>query len=77
MPERVETLRHVRWVDEIIAPCPWVITPEFLEHHKLDYVVHDDIPYTIGAKNSELGEAQDVYYWLKKAVCFCVGYTCV
>ena len=67
MFERVETLRHIRWVDEIIAPCPWVITPEFIENHKINYVVHDDIPYGMGAKGSEVGPAQDVYYWVKKA----------
>jgi choline-phosphate cytidylyltransferase len=68
MSERVETLRHIRWVDEIIAPCPWSITPEFMEYHKLSYVVHDDIPYTMGVKGMEIGPAQDLYYWLKKAV---------
>ncbi|XP_053993444.1 choline-phosphate cytidylyltransferase-like [Hylaeus volcanicus] len=67
MSERVETLRHIRWVDEIIAPCPWSITPEFMEYHKLSYVVHDDIPYTMGVKGMEIGPAQDLYYWIKKA----------
>ncbi|VWU52948.1 choline-phosphate cytidylyltransferase, putative, partial [Hepatocystis sp. ex Piliocolobus tephrosceles] len=45
LEERTETLKHIRWVDEIISPCPWVITPEFVEKYNIDYVAHDDIPY--------------------------------
>lgn len=61
MKERVETLRHIRWVDEIVAPCPWVLTPEFLDEHKIDYVAHDDEPYAAGASD-------DIYAWVKSAV---------
>ncbi|CCE73128.1 Piso0_000148 [Millerozyma farinosa CBS 7064] len=42
---RVETLRHCRWVDEVIPDAPWCVTPAFLEEHKIDYVAHDDLPY--------------------------------
>eukprot|EP00921_Rhytidocystis_pertsovi_P010949 GHVQ01017636.1.p1 GENE.GHVQ01017636.1~~GHVQ01017636.1.p1 ORF type:complete len:354 (-),score=57.45 GHVQ01017636.1:1436-2497(-) len=45
MAERAETLRHVRWVDEVVAPCPWIITPEFVHKHRIHYVAHDDAPY--------------------------------
>lgn len=38
LAERAETLRHIKWVDEVIAPCPWILTPEFIEEHKIDYV---------------------------------------
>lgn len=38
LEERAETLRHIKWVDEVIAPCPWIITPEFVEKHRIDYV---------------------------------------
>ncbi len=24
--ERAETLKHCKWVDEVICPCPWVAT---------------------------------------------------
>ncbi|CCC69754.1 hypothetical protein NCAS_0D01730 [Naumovozyma castellii] len=44
--QRCETLRHCRWVDEVIADAPWCVTPEFLDLHHIDYVAHDDIPYT-------------------------------
>lgn len=63
--ERAETLRHCRWVDEVIENCPWIVTPDFLEKHKIDYVAHDDIPY--GAD-----EGDDIYAPIKKAGKFLV-----
>ncbi|KIX98225.1 uncharacterized protein Z520_06305 [Fonsecaea multimorphosa CBS 102226] len=57
--ERAETLRHCRWVDEVIPNCPWIVTPEFLEKHQIDYVAHDDEPY--GAD-----EGDDIYAPIKK-----------
>lgn len=43
--ERSEILLHCKWVDEVIMPCPWVLTLDFLDKHNIDYVAHDDIPY--------------------------------
>lgn len=43
--QRCETLKHCRWVDEVIPNAPWCVTPEFLKEHKIDYVAHDDLPY--------------------------------
>lgn len=57
--ERAETVRHCKWVDEVIPNCPWVVTPEFLDEHKIDYVAHDDEPY--GA-----AEGDDIYAPIKK-----------
>ncbi|PSR97639.1 hypothetical protein BD289DRAFT_82220 [Coniella lustricola] len=57
--ERAETVRHCKWVDEVIENCPWIVTPAFLEEHRLDYVAHDDIPY--GAD-----EGDDIYAPIKK-----------
>ncbi|KAK3906740.1 hypothetical protein C8A05DRAFT_11505 [Staphylotrichum tortipilum] len=63
--ERAETVRHCRWVDEVIENCPWIVTPAFLEEHQIDYVAHDDIPY--GAD-----EGDDIYAPIKAAGKFLV-----
>ncbi|CZT06356.1 related to choline-phosphate cytidylyltransferase [Rhynchosporium agropyri] len=63
--ERAETVRHCKWVDEVIEDCPWIVTPAFLEEHKLDYVAHDDLPY--GAD-----EGDDIYKPIKEAGKFLV-----
>jgi choline-phosphate cytidylyltransferase len=57
--ERAETVRHCKWVDEVIPNCPWIVTPEFLAEHQIDYVAHDDDPY--GAT-----EGDDIYAPIKK-----------
>ena len=57
--ERAETVRHCRWVDQVIEDCPWVVTTEFLQKHDIDYVAHDDLPY--GA-----AEGDDIYAPIKK-----------
>ncbi|KAF4314050.1 Cytidylyltransferase [Botryosphaeria dothidea] len=57
--ERADSVRHCKWVDEVIEDCPWVVTPDFLEKHQIDYVAHDDIPY--GAD-----EGDDIYAPIKK-----------
>lgn len=57
--ERAESVRHCRWVDEVIEDCPWIINVEFLEKHQIDFVAHDDIPY--GAS-----EGDDIYKPIKE-----------
>lgn len=59
--ERYESVRHCKWVDEVIQGAPWVVTPEFLERHKIDYVAHDDLPYADAS-----GEADDCYGPVKR-----------
>lgn len=56
--ERSRNVQHCKWVDEVIMPCPWVITEDYLEKHKIDYVAHDDLPYAHP-------EADDIYYKVK------------
>ncbi|EHL00059.1 putative choline-phosphate cytidylyltransferase [Glarea lozoyensis 74030] len=63
--ERAETVRHCKWVDEVIEDCPWIVTPEFLNEKKIDYVAHDDLPY--GAD-----EGDDIYKPIKEAGMFLV-----
>lgn len=63
--ERAESVRHCKWVDEVIEDCPWIVTREFLEENRLDYVAHDDLPY--GAD-----EGDDIYQPIKEAGKFLV-----
>ncbi|TKA81687.1 hypothetical protein B0A49_00444 [Cryomyces minteri] len=65
--ERAETVRHCKWVDEVVEDCPWIVSdaPGFLEEHKIDYVAHDDIPY--GAD-----EGDDIYAPIKEKGMFLV-----
>ncbi|KAM6907823.1 choline-phosphate cytidylyltransferase B-like isoform 2-T2 [Xenentodon cancila] len=61
--ERYEALRHCRYVDEVVQDAPWTLTPEFLKKHKIDFVAHDDIPYTSAG-------SEDVYKHIKEAGMF-------
>ncbi|XP_054778027.1 choline-phosphate cytidylyltransferase 2-like [Prosopis cineraria] len=58
--ERYESLRHCRWVDEVIPDAPWVMTKEFLDKHQIDYVAHDSLPYADAS-----GAGEDVYEYVK------------
>ena len=58
--ERVDILRHCKWVDEIISPCPWIITLDFVNEHNIDFVAHDDKPY------GSVGQ-DDIYAEIKAA----------
>lgn len=57
--ERYDALRHCRYVDEVVREAPWVLDDAFLTKHKIDFVAHDDVPYTIGS-------GTDIYAGLKE-----------
>lgn len=57
--ERYDALRHCRYVDEVVEDAPWLITPDFLEKHQIDFVAHDDLPYNCG-------DAEDIYKPIKE-----------
>ena len=63
--ERYESLRHCRYVDEVVTDAPWALTEEFLEAHKIDFVAHDDIPYAST-------DADDIYAPIKAKGMFLV-----
>jgi choline-phosphate cytidylyltransferase len=56
--ERCESIRHCRWVDEVIPDIPWVIDATFLAKYNIDYVAHDDEPYVSAGH-------EDVYAFVK------------
>ncbi|KAF9914203.1 hypothetical protein BX616_008760 [Lobosporangium transversale] len=56
--ERYESVRHCKWVDEVIESAPWVVDQAFLDKHQIDYVAHDDIPY-------KSVDSDDVYAFVK------------
>ncbi|KAL8216473.1 hypothetical protein R6Q57_023310 [Mikania cordata] len=58
--ERYESLRHCKWVDEVIPDAPWVLTQEFIDKHAIDYVAHDSLPYA-----DTSGAGKDVYEFVK------------
>lgn len=40
--ERAESLRHCRWVDEVVEDAPWIVNQDFLDKHKIDFVAHGE-----------------------------------
>ncbi|KAG7485071.1 choline-phosphate cytidylyltransferase B-like [Solea senegalensis] len=61
--ERYDALTHCRYIDEVVRDAPWTLTTEFLKKHKIDFVAHDDIPYTSAGSD-------DVYKHIKEAGMF-------
>ena len=57
--ERYEAIRHCRYVDEVVRDAPWTVMDDFLAKHKIDFVAHDELPYTTGS-------GVDVYKDLKE-----------
>ncbi|KAI9473585.1 MAG: hypothetical protein EXX96DRAFT_578585 [Benjaminiella poitrasii] len=56
--ERYESVRHCKWVDQVIPDAPWIVTQEFLDRYQIDYVAHDAEPY-------QSTESGDVYAFVK------------
>lgn len=44
---------------QIVTDAPWELTDEFLMEHKIDFIAHDDLPYTSD-------NAQDIYARFKE-----------
>lgn len=63
--QRIDTLKHCRWVDEVIPNAPWCVTADFLLEHKIDYVAHDDLPYASA-------DSDDIYKPIKERGMFLV-----
>ncbi|GFN96160.1 choline-phosphate cytidylyltransferase [Plakobranchus ocellatus] len=68
--ERYEAVRHCRYVDEVVTDAPWLVDPAFLENYKIDFVAHDELPYTTGSPD------EDVYKFVKdKGINLARGYS--
>ncbi|XP_035278864.1 choline-phosphate cytidylyltransferase A-like isoform X1 [Anguilla anguilla] len=61
--ERYDAVSHCRYVDEVVRDAPWTLSPEFLAKHRIDFVAHDDIPYSSAGSD-------DVYKHIKDAGMF-------
>lgn len=61
--QRYETVRHCKWVDEVIEDAPWILDMKFLKNHKIDYCAHDDLPYVADG-------IDDIYKPMKEAGMF-------
>jgi len=31
--ERATSVKHCKWVDEVVCPCPWIINQEFMDKY--------------------------------------------
>lgn len=40
--ERAESLRHCKWVDEVVEDAPWIVTQDFIDKHQIDFVAHGE-----------------------------------
>ena len=45
MKERAESVRHCKWVDEVIENAPWILNKQFLKKNNIHFVAHDAVPY--------------------------------
>jgi choline-phosphate cytidylyltransferase len=61
---RCQSVSHCKWVDEVVPEAPWVLTTEFLEKYRIDFVAHDAIPY--GDSSGQASDANDVYAPIKR-----------
>lgn len=44
--ERIRSVAACRYVDQILADVPWIIDADFLEKYGIDFVCHDETPYS-------------------------------
>jgi choline-phosphate cytidylyltransferase len=68
--DRVEIIKGLKIVDNIIFPCPLIVTPEFLEKNNIDLVVHGFVDENdrqkqkeFFAKIVELGKFKEIEYY--------------
>ena len=69
--ERAESVRHCKWVDEVVEDCPWIISdaPEFMEKYKIDYVAHDEEAYPSAGVGDVYGYVKSVGESMSGNIC--------
>lgn len=69
--DRLEAVRHCRWVDEVVAEAPWVIDEAFIKKYEIDYVAHDEDPYASGDHEDVYGYAKGLgmFFWPLSSTC--------
>jgi len=58
--ERYESVRHCKYVDQVVENAPWVPSVKFLDEIGAHYIAHDPEPYP-------MGDCPDVYGEIKTA----------
>lgn len=68
--DRVEIIKNLKIVDDIIFPCPLIVTNEFLEKNNIDLVVHGFVDENDRQKQKEffneiveLGKFKEIDYY--------------
>lgn len=64
--DRLEIIKSIKYVDEVIFPAPLYLTKEFIDTHKIDLVVHSFSPSDPGMflydNISEICEFKEIEY---------------
>ena len=58
--ERIESVKHCKWVDEIYYPAPWSPDVEFLCSQSFDFVAHDVAPYAADGSGDVYAEIKSM-----------------
>ena len=58
--ERVRSVQHCRYVDEVLAFSPYYPTLQFVLDNKIDFVMHDPTPYPWDGMDDMYGELKEL-----------------
>lgn len=65
--ERVESVKHCKWADEVVFPGPWIPNLKFLNVIGAHYIAHDPEPYPVGDIKDVYAEFKDSKRFLATA----------
>lgn len=66
--ERYESVRHCKWVDEVVEDAPWTVDQAFIEKHQIDYIAHDEEPYVSAGSDDVYAFAKSIgEFWMASA----------